>query len=280
MISIREALQQARSVLGEYSPTAALDAEVLLMAVLQCERTYLYTWPERSLSQLQQTQFQQALDKRLQGIPVAYITGSREFWGLELSVSEQTLIPRPETELLVELVLEKVNKENASLLDLGTGTGAIALAIASEKPNWQIMGVDSSPQALQVAECNSQRLQLAVNWQCSHWFNAIPNTTFDVIVSNPPYIDQDDPHLKEGDVRFEPRSALVADQQGLSDLSTIIHESRDYLVPLGHLFLEHGWQQGPAVRQLMQQAEYIRVETHRDLAGHDRITSCVKAGSA
>lgn len=278
MTSIQQALQQARTVLADHSPTAAIDAEVLLMWVLQCERAYLYTWPERLLTEPQQMQFEQSLDKRLQGFPVAYITGTREFWGLELSVSGSTLIPRPDTELLVELVLEKVDKKEASVLDLGTGTGAIALAIASEKNSWQVLGVDISEQALQVAERNSKRLHLAVNWQCSRWFDSIPNTLFDVIVSNPPYIDKDDPHLEEGDVRFEPRSALVAEQQGLSDLETIINQSKNHLVPHGHLFVEHGWQQGQAVRQRMREAGLVNVETHQDLAGHERITSCMKAG--
>jgi release factor glutamine methyltransferase len=271
----------ARSVeLAGVSDTPRLDVEVLLSHILKKDRSFLYAWPEQLLNEQQQQQFDESFVRRLKGEPVAHIIGQREFWSLPLNVTADTLIPRPETELLVELVLNLPLVGEVNLLDLGTGTGAIALAVASEKPLWQIIAVDAVAAAVQLAEEN--RCQLSTDQRHfdnvrvlqSDWFSALRGQKFDVIVGNPPYICAEDPHLQEGDVRFEPSSALVADDQGLSDLRYIINESRRYLNPEGWLLLEHGFDQGEAVSDLMLQAGFTDIATHADLAGRDRVSLC------
>lgn len=272
----------ARSAeLAESSDSPRLDVEVLLSHILRKDRSFLYAWPEYLLNQQQQRQFDESFTRRLQGEPVAHITGQREFWSLPFRVTADTLIPRPETELLVELALDLPLAGEVKLLDLGTGTGAIALAIASEKPRWQITAVDAIAAAVQLAEEN--RCQLSSTQQRpldnvqvlqSDWFSALKGQTFDVVVSNPPYICTEDQHLQEGDVRFEPTTALVADEQGLSDLRHIIKESRHHLNAGGWLLLEHGFDQGKAVSELMLQMEFMEIATHTDLAGNDRVSVC------
>lgn len=199
--------------------------------------------------------------------------GEREFWSLPLYVSAATLIPRPDTECLVEQALARLPATPARILDLGTGTGAIALALASERPDCQVTAVDVMPDAVALAQRNLARLALPnVTVLHSSWFTALGDRQFETIVSNPPYIDEADPHLAEGDVRFEPRSALVAADHGLADLSHIITQSRQHLVSGGWLLLEHGWTQGEAVRALFLQAGFERVETCRDYGGNERLT--------
>lgn len=260
------------------SDTARLDAEVLLCHVLGRDRTFLYTWPEHRLDDDQQANFQRLFDRRLKGEPVAHLTGVREFWSLPLQVSPATLIPRPETELLVELSLGLSLDDQAKVLDLGTGTGAIALALASENPHWQITAVDASADAVQLAEQNRQQLGFdQVSVLHSDWFSALLEQRFDLILSNPPYISADDQHLQQGDVRFEPFSALVADGKGLADLQQIIDGAHSHLNTKGWLLLEHGCEQGEAVSRLMQQAGFSEVETYPDLAGLDRATMGRKA---
>ncbi len=256
-----------------HSDSPRLDVELLLAFVLGKTRTYLYTWPERELTGEQLTHFEQLLAARQQGRPIAHLIGEREFWGLALTVDDSTLIPRPDTETLVEVALGLSLPARARVVDLGTGTGAIALALASEQPGWQVTGVDVSAEAVSLAERNRDRLGLSnVALRVSHWFEQVEKTPCHLIVSNPPYIDELDPHLQLGDVRFEPLSALVADSEGMADLEHIIHTARDYLMSEGWLLLEHGYQQGEAVRQCLAAAGYRHVETRQDYGGNDRVS--------
>ena len=268
------AVEQGRQLLQAQSDSGKRDAQVLLCHVLQKPTSYLFTWPEKQLTQAQHQVYQDMLQRRCKGEPVAYITGVREFWSLPLSVSVSTLIPRPDTEILVEQVLTSCPQTQASCLDLGTGTGAIALALASEMPNWHIDAVDFNPDAVSLAQHNGAALALTqVNFYQSDWFSQIdPHKKFDIIVSNPPYIDAKDKHLAQGDVRFEPDSALIADDQGLADLNLIACGAKAYLSGQGHLFLEHGYDQGQAVRQILQQQGYHSIQTVKDYVDNDRVT--------
>ena len=271
-MNISQLLQSA--VQSNYlSESATVDCELLLCHVLDVDRSYLKTWPDRGISSADQEQFQQLLQRRIQGEPVAYLIGTQGFWTLDLKVSPDTLIPRPETELLVEAALDLALPDQAKALDLGTGTGAIALALASERNHWQISAVDLMPNAVQLASANCQSHQLDnVEIFQSSWFTEIPAQRFDLIVSNPPYIEDGDMHLTQGDVRFEPASALVSGTDGLDDLRLLIAESVNYLADRGWLMVEHGYNQGPAVRELFEQAGFTQVETRRDLNDLERIT--------
>ncbi|EPL12791.1 peptide chain release factor N(5)-glutamine methyltransferase [Pseudomonas sp. CF150] len=255
------------------SPTARLDVELLLAAALGKSRSYLHTWPEKIVSSEDALTFAGYLQRRRSGEPVAYILGQQGFWKLDLEVAPHTLIPRPETELLVEAALELLPATPAQILDLGTGSGAIALALASERPAWQVTAVDRVLEAVALAERNRQRLHLnnatVLN---SHWFSALQGQRFDLIISNPPYIADNDPHLAAGDVRFEPASALVAGHDGLDDLRLITQESPDHLNGGGWLLLEHGYDQAQAVRDLLLNQGFDGVHSRIDLGGHERIT--------
>lgn len=255
------------------SPTPLLDAELLLAHVLGKSRSYLHTWPERELETEQLERYLAAIVRRQAGEPVAYILGQQGFWSLELEVASHTLIPRPDTELLVETVLALLPATPAALLDLGTGTGAIALALASERPAWRLTGVDRVVEAVALAERNRLRLNLNnASFIESHWFSALAGQRFQLIVSNPPYIAADDRHLAEGDVRFEPSSALVAGADGLDDIRLIIQQAPNYLQAGGWLLLEHGFDQAAAVRELLSARGFSAVESRRDLGGHERIS--------
>lgn len=255
------------------SPTPRLDAELLLAAALGKPRSYLRTWPERELDDEQLALFQANLMRRRQGEPVAYILGHQGFWSLDLEVAPHTLIPRPDTELLVETALELLPATKLTVLDLGTGTGAIALALASERPAWRVTGVDRIEDAVALAERNRQRLQLGnAAFVHSHWFSALSGQRFGLILSNPPYIRADDRHLNEGDVRFEPSSALVAGSDGLDDIRAIIQAAPDHLLSAGWLILEHGFDQAEAVRDLLVDGGFAEVHSRRDLGGHERIS--------
>ncbi|VXC95300.1 N5-glutamine methyltransferase, modifies release factors RF-1 and RF-2 [Pseudomonas sp. 9AZ] len=255
------------------SPTPRLDAELLLAHALGKSRSYLHTWPERELEAEQLERYQVMLVRRQAGEPVAYILGQQGFWSLDLEVASHTLIPRPDTELLVETVLALLPATPAALLDLGTGTGAIALALASERPAWRLTGVDRVPDAVSLAERNRARLNLNnASFIESHWFSALAGQRYQLIVSNPPYIAADDRHLAEGDVRFEPSSALVAGADGLDDIRLIIQQAPDYLEAGGWLLLEHGFDQAAAVRELLSARGFSAVESRRDLGGHERIS--------
>ncbi|WP_421352060.1 peptide chain release factor N(5)-glutamine methyltransferase [Aeromonas veronii] len=274
-------IQQARAhimtvLAGGESPRA--DADVLLCHLLGCRRSYLMTWPERELDAAQQATLQGWLVRRLNGEPIAHLVGEREFWSLPLKVSPATLIPRPDTEVLVEQALTRIPQGPCAVLDLGTGTGAIALALKSERPEIDVWAVDRMADAAALARENSAALGLPIEVRDGSWFEPLgepdrDNTPrFAVIVSNPPYIDGADPHLEQGDVRFEPRSALVADDAGLADIRHIVAHAPAYLLPDGWLLLEHGWDQGEAVRQLLRDGGYREVATVRDYGDNDRVT--------
>jgi release factor glutamine methyltransferase len=255
------------------SDSARRDAEILLGFVTGRARTFLMAFGETLLTQQQQEQLERLLVRRERGEPVAYLIGEREFWSLPLSVSPATLIPRPDTECLVELALERLPSSACNILDLGTGTGAIALALASERPDCKVTGVDLQPEAVALAQHNAQKLAIGnAQFLQGSWFAPLAGQTFALIASNPPYIDAADPHLAQGDVRFEPSSALVAQQHGLADLSAIVQLAPQYLQPQGWLLLEHGWQQGESVRALLQAAGFISIATRRDYGDNDRVT--------
>lgn len=262
---------------------AKLDANLLLQAVTKRSRSAIFAFGETELNETEQNQLNQMLERRTKGEPMAYILGEKEFWSLPLKVSSDTLIPRPDTERLVEVALDWANKrlenqESLQILDLGTGTGAIALALASElKQKAQVLGVDFKPEVVVLAESNRQTLQIEnARFQQSDWFSTLVNQQFDLIVSNPPYIDAEDENLQIGDVRFEPLTALVADNHGLSDLQKIIENAPLYLKPNGALFLEHGWQQALDVQHIFHQNQWQAVETFKDYANLDRITKAEK----
>ena len=255
------------------SPSARLDAELLLAAALGKPRSFLRTWPERVVDREARERFEGWLARRRAGEPVAYILGRQGFWSLDLEVAPHTLIPRPDTELLVETALQLLPASPARVLDLGTGTGAIALALACERLSWQVSGVDRIPEAVALAERNRERLRLAnVGFRQSHWFSALEGERFALIVGSPPYIPGSDPHLQQGDVRFEPKSALVAGHDGLDDIRLIVAQAPRFLEPGGWLLLEHGYDQAAAVRDLLLGNGFSEVESRRDLGGHERIS--------
>ena len=250
----------------------AVDAELLLAHVLGKSRGWLFAHGDDVLDAEAESRFAALLERRLAGEPVAYLTGRRGFWRFDLRVTPDTLIPRPETELLVELALARLPADQPlRVADLGTGSGAIALAIASERPRARVVATDASPAALAVAEANARELELAnIEFRRGEWCEPLDGERFDLIASNPPYVTDDDPHLDA--LRFEPRSALAAGADGLDDIRRIVAESRQHLGPRGWLLLEHGHDQGQAVRALLQHAGFVAVETAIDLEQRDRVT--------
>lgn len=265
-------LREAISHLQD-SDSPRRDAEILLEYVTGKARTFILAFGETELTAAQHEQLNSLVARRQRGEPVAHLTGVREFWSLPLFVSPATLIPRPDTECLVEQALARLPTSACRIVDLGTGTGAIALALASERPDCEVTAVDRMPDAVALATRNAQHLGIRnVRVLQSDWFSALQGQRFDMIVSNPPYIDEQDPHLAQGDVRFEPLTALVAGANGLADIVHIIDQSQYVLTPGGYLLLEHGWQQGEAVRDAFMRAGYLAVETCRDYGGNERIT--------
>jgi release factor glutamine methyltransferase len=272
---IRSLLNAATTSLDAVSDSPRLDAECLLAHALGKPRSYLMTWPDRQPDKQTVQTFNALLARRLAGEPVAHLTGQREFWSLDLQVSADTLIPRPDTETLVEAALAVIPPgANWRIADLGTGSGAIALAIASERPACQITACDLSVAALEVATANRDQLGLHnVTLRHSRWYSAFTDADrFDLIVSNPPYIAEQDPHLAQGDVRFEPALALVSGADGLDAIRSIISGAPRHLRSRGWLMLEHGLEQGAFVRKLMQQAGLAHIETLTDLEGRERVT--------
>lgn len=272
-LTVAQAIAWATQTLQNTSDSPKLDAEVLLLHVIDKPKSYLFTWPEAELNDVQLSTFKKLIAEREIGHPVAHLAGVREFWSLELEVNNSTLIPRPDTETLVEKALSLDLPADTKMLDLGTGTGAIALSLASEQPNWLITAVDYSEQAVALARRNQQKLELNnVTVMQSDWFSAVPNQQFDLIVSNPPYIDELDEHLSQGDVRFEPKSALVAPDNGMADIKLIIEQARQYLAPNGYLLIEHGYQQALLLQEFFAQMAYSNILTIKDMAGCDRVT--------
>jgi release factor glutamine methyltransferase len=263
-----------QQLLLPYSDSAKLDTEILICFVLNKPRSFLLTWPEHKLNESETEQFSALIQRRVQGEPIAYIVQTREFWSLSLQVSPATLIPRPDTEILVEQVLSHHQGVELSCLDLGTGTGAIALALASERPQWQIDAVDYSDDAVALAKRNGLNLNLAqVNIYQSDWFsNIVKDKRFDVIVSNPPYIDEKDHHLNEGDVKFEPKTALVASDNGLADIKIIARHALSFLNSGGFLYIEHGFEQSHAVQTILADLAYSNIQTIKDYNNNDRVT--------
>ncbi|HEY8118983.1 MAG TPA: peptide chain release factor N(5)-glutamine methyltransferase [Methylophilaceae bacterium] len=268
--------QKTLSSVSDSSPNEAkLEAQLLLQHLLKVNRAWLITHENDALEPNILAEFEAALKRRMAGEPIAYILGKREFYGLELNVTPDTLIPRPDTETLVEAALAKIPaNQTCSILDLGTGTGAIAIALAAQRPRAEVTAVDQSSEALAVAKNNAQRLGIAnVRFLQSDWFLSLGDMTFDIIVSNPPYIAEDDPHLRQGDLRFEPISALAAGPDGLRCIRHIINSASAHLHPGGTLMFEHGYDQAEKVASLMIQAGFAEVISLPDLAGILRVTS-------
>ena len=271
---IDKALRQAAEALQRVeTDSARLDARVLLKHVLDCDDRYLFTYPERELDDAQWRLFQTSLARRIDGEPIAYITGQRDFWDFSLKCSPDTLIPRPETELLVETGLDAVSKTDARVADLGTGTGAIALAFAKERPQWRVTGLDKVPGAVSLARQNKALLALEnVEFIESDWFDSLSDRKLDLIVSNPPYVEPDSPYLQQGDLRFEPSSALSSANNGLADIYQIITQAPDYLANQGWLMLEHGFTQAPEIQKKFESRGFCDVKTLTDIQQHPRVT--------
>lgn len=280
MPTIAQALNEVAKRLANHD-SARLDAEVLLGHVLGRSRVHLYTWPEQALTGDEAERFDVLIRRRAAGEPVAYLTGHREFWDLELRVTPDTLIPRPETELLVEAALDHIPADAEwNLADLGTGSGAVALALARERPKCSLVAVEQSAPALAVARTNAGRTGLAsVRWLAGSWFEPLGTARFQVIVSNPPYVREGDPHLIEGDVRFEPHSALTSGADGLDAVRQLVFGAPPHLEAAGWLLMEHGFNQGDAVRRLFHEAGYVNIFTKRDLGKLERISGGQRAAA-
>ena len=274
-MNIQQALTQANQRLRDSSPSPLLDAQVLLKHVLHCSSAHLIAWPEKELEQSQLSSYLQLIEKRHQGLPVAHLTGNREFWSLNFFTDNSTLIPRPETETLIEFILEKFgSSDDLKLLDMGTGSGAIAISIAHEKPGWNISASDVSEQAIALAKKNCTRHSVGnIQFFVSDWLRDIPEQLFDVIVSNPPYIAEDDPHLLQGDLRFEPQSALSSGKAGMDDIELICSHIKSYLPQNGCLIVEHGYNQAKLVADCFSKNGFGQIIQKQDLAGHTRMTA-------
>lgn len=270
--TVGQSLKDATAVLP--GDDARGDAEALLAKALGKNRSWLFAHADDALEEVVARRFREWIELRRQGQPVAYLTGQREFWSLPLSVSSDTLIPRPETELLVELALQRLPVDAAvAVLDLGTGSGAIALAIASERGKAQVTAVDAHPRTLAMAEKNAAKLAIGnLRLLRSDWYSALAGQRYALIASNPPYIADGDPHLLRGDLRFEPRMALASGADGLEAIRIIVAGASAHLLPGGWLLIEHGWQQGEAVRELFASAGFSAIETARDLEARERVT--------
>lgn len=276
--SIQTLLKKSARKLEVISDSAFLDAELILAHCLGENRTYLHTWPEKILDNIQLNMFYNLIEKRLTDYPIAYMLGTKPFWTLDLIITTDVLIPRPETELLIEIALEKIkDTKNPKILDLGTGSGAIALALSSERPDANIIAVDYSEEALMVARKNAIELELdqQVSFIQSDWFDDVIEKDFDLIVSNPPYIDPEDTHL-QGTIRHEPQKALIADKEGMSDIEIIIKKSHPFLKISGWLILEHGFDQSGKTSSLLSAQYYSDIMKYRDFNNNLRVTVAQK----
>jgi release factor glutamine methyltransferase len=278
--TISDALHTAALMLERASTSPRLDAELLLEHVTGLPRSSFYSHPERELPPNAGWSFQQLVKRRMQGEPIAYIRGHQEFWSLLFEVSPAVLIPRPETELLVERALAHIDTASElQIADLGTGSGAVALAVAHERPRSQVVATDISADALMIATRNTARLQIQnVTFKVGSWFEPLDRQTFDVIVSNPPYVAESDPDLAANVRRYEPHAALFAARNGLDAITRIVSEAAQHLSSSGRLILEHGWKQASQVRDLLVRAGFNHVRSHTDLAGHERVTEGRRVG--
>lgn len=275
MNEIQRCIAQATSALSSYTQSPRLDAEIMLMHVLQRTRAWLYAHHDYCLDDKEQQAFDALLQQRISGLPIAYLTGYKDFWSLRLDVNRHTLIPRPETELLVEVSLELLgNTANTRILELGTGSGAISIALAKERPNWTIDAIDLSSEALALATSNAHKHAIhSITFRQSHWFDALcPDQQYDAIVSNPPYISESDPHLSSGDIRFEPSLALISGSDGLDAIRHIVQKAAQFLKPKGWLLLEHGYNQAELVQALFQNYRLQHPFNRKDLNDKTRVS--------
>lgn len=274
VINIKQALYQGKTTLKDVSQTGNLDSEILLCEVLNVNKAYLYAYSEQNLNIEQSNKYFELINLREQGIPIAYIIGYKEFWSLRFQVSDKTLIPRADTELLVEKTLEKLkNINNPKILELGTGSGAIAIAIAIMRPDAQITACDICEDALAIALNNAKLLAINnIKFILSDWFANIITDGFDGIISNPPYIASNDPHLSQGDVKFEPSKALIAGDDGLESLKYIITHGKKFLKNDGFIIVEHGYNQRVEVNKLLKLNNYHNIICWQDLSGNDRVS--------
>jgi release factor glutamine methyltransferase len=274
MHSLKSVLAKAHEALALISDSALLDAEILLSMALNKQRSHLRAWPDQQLLPEQLSAFLALLEQRRKGTPIAYITSNREFWSRDFLVSPEVLIPRPDTELLIERSLELIPANTpCKIIDLGTGSGIIAITLAAERPHAQVSATDLSLTALRIARLNADKHRTnSIQFYHSDWFSDVPNSKFHLIVSNPPYIAEDDSHLHQGDLRFEPKMALCAAEQGLSAIKIIAAAARNFLEPCGHLLIEHGYNQQQQVQTLFKDLHYDNIQTYTDLSGQPRVT--------
>ena len=274
MPTIKNILLESTVLLKPFSDSPLLDVELILCFVLNKQRSYLHTWPETKLLDEELNKFNVLISRRVKGEPIAHILGERGFWSLNLKVTKDTLIPRPDTERLVELSLEIIpQKSQWKILDLGTGTGAIALSLAKENPDCFITATDHSIAALEVAKQNAVDNNISnIEFVRSNWFEKLGSQQFDMIVTNPPYIKENDPHLKQGDVRFEPLSALTSGKDGLDDIRSIISKAQKHLTTQGVLIIEHGYDQADSVCHLLTEANFKNVRNFKDYNDNPRVS--------
>lgn len=269
LANIAAAIKALTRYLHAYSDTPRLDAELLIAHALERPRSFLYTYPEQHINDDAYTTLLEYMERRREGEPIAYILKSKEFWSLELHVTHDTLIPRPETEHIIEWALDNLPLSQATIADLGTGSGAIAIALAHERPSWTLHASDTSAAALNVAINNAKKHHLNnIEFYLGPWFDALPQQQYTAIISNPPYIAPDDPHLEN--LSYEPYSALCAKEQGLAAFYAIIKDAKHYLLPGGKLILEHGYNQAPILIRLLQEADFAHIESYCDLAKQTR----------
>ena len=282
-MNIRETLNAALKTISESKlaqlehsnkQSLLLDAELLLAHCLKKNRVWLKTWPDKIVSEPQLAQFHLLLEKRAQRFPLAYLLGKQEFWSMEFRVNEQVLIPRPETECLVEFLLAHKNETELKGLELGTGSGAIVIALAKERPKWILQAIDISQSALALAQENAKRLNAtSIKFYPSNWFERVDADDFDFIISNPPYVESDARELEREAIQFEPRLALCSGEKGLDAITQICQDANRFLKNHGLLIIEHGYQQADAVQKLFTQNGFVDVHSHCDYAGHQRFTT-------
>ena len=274
MPCIKSLLKESTSLLEISSDSASLDAEILLCQILKKERSFLRAWPDIELQSKQTNQFWSLIKQRQQGTPIAYITGNKEFWSRDFHVNPDVLIPRPDTELIIELSLKLIlDNKPIKIIDLGTGSGIIAITLAAERLQADIRATDLCLAALSIAKLNARKHDINnIKFYQSNWFANVPPIKFNLIITNPPYIAEDDVHLTQGDIRFEPRSALCSGKHGLNDIIIIADTARNFLEHEGHLLIEHGYDQQHSVQAILKDYHYDFVQTATDLSGQPRVT--------